>query len=90
MDVVAVLCERYTLTPREIEVFSLLAKGRNAEFIQNALVISNHTVKTHIYNIYRKMDVHSLQDLLDVLDAEEDAQARNQPAGTTTEGVDGA
>lgn len=89
VDVVAVLCERYTLTPREIEVFSLLAKGRNAEFIQNALVISNHTVKTHIYNIYRKMDVHSLQDLLDVLDAEEDAQAKNQPTGTTAEGVNG-
>ena len=33
----------------------------------------------HVYNIYRKMDVRSLQDLLDVLDAEEDAQAKNQP-----------
>ncbi len=89
VDVVAVLCERYMLTPREMEVFGLLAKGRNAEFIQNALVISNHTVKTHIYNIYRKMDVHSLQDLLDVLDAEEDAQGRaraaNQPVGTMEE-----
>ncbi len=78
VNVTAILCSRYGLTPREEEVFGLLAKGRNAEFIQNALVISNHTVKTHIYNIYRKMDVHSLQDLLDVLDAEEAVQAQIQ------------
>ena len=70
-DVLGALGERFGLTPREMEVFALLAKGRNAEFIQNALFISNHTVKTHIYNIYRKMDIHSLQELLDLLDAEE-------------------
>lgn len=69
-DITPFVCVKYALTPRETEVFALLSKGRNAEFIQNALFISNHTAKTHIYNIYRKMDVHSLQDLLDVLDAE--------------------
>lgn len=73
-DIPAILCRRFCLTPREVEVFALLAKGRNAEFIQNALFISNHTVKTHIYNIYRKMGIHSLQELLDLLDAEEAAQ----------------
>lgn len=63
------VCTAFCLTPREIEVFALLSKGRNAEFIQNALFISNHTAKTHIYNIYRKLDVHSLQELLDLLDS---------------------
>lgn len=91
IDVVTVLCKRYLLTPREVEVFGLLAKGRNAEFIQNALVISNHTVKTHIYNIYRKMDIHSLQELLDLLDAEEvtvkTRSDKNQPSSTMNQGV---
>lgn len=75
-----VLCRRFCLTPREAEVFALLSKGRNAEFIQNALFISNHTVKTHIYNIYRKMGIHSLQELLDLLDAEEDARSEGRRA----------
>ena len=68
VDISILVCEQYCLTPREIEVFTLLSKGRNAEYIQNALFISNHTVKTHIYNIYRKMDIHSLQELLDIID----------------------
>ncbi len=66
------IIRRFNLTPREVDVFELLAKGRNAEYIQNSLVISNHTVKTHIYNIYRKMDIHSLQELLDIIDSEKD------------------
>lgn len=74
VDTLLLLSERYALTPREIEVFTFLSKGRNAEFIQNALFISNHTVKTHIYNIYKKMNIHSLQDLLDILDEEEALQ----------------
>ncbi len=68
VDISILVCEQYCLTPREVEVFTLLSKGRNAEYIQNALFISNHTVKTHIYNIYRKMDIHSLQELLDIID----------------------
>lgn len=76
-----ILCRRFCLTPREAEVFGLLSKGRNAEFIQNALFISNHTVKTHIYNIYRKMGIHSLQELLDLMDAEEAAQAAGARTG---------
>lgn len=80
-DVLMLLSERYSLTPREIEVFTFLSKGRNAEFIQNALFISNHTVKTHIYNIYKKMDIHSLQDLLDILD-EEASRSEIQSCGT--------
>lgn len=80
-DILMLLSERYSLTPREIEVFTFLSKGRNAEFIQNALFISNHTVKTHIYNIYKKMDIHSLQDLLDILD-EEASRSEIQSCGT--------
>lgn len=90
IDLAALVSERFSLTPRETEVFALLSKGRNAEFIQKTLYISNHTVKTHIYNIYRKMGVHSLQELLDILDAEEGRCREDQSDGKRDEGADKA
>lgn len=60
--------ELYELSPRETEVLFLIAKGRNAEYVQNALQISSHTAKSHISNIYKKLGVHSAQEMLDVLD----------------------
>ncbi|WP_180326758.1 helix-turn-helix transcriptional regulator [Raoultibacter phocaeensis] len=64
------LAERYGLSPRETEVFFYLAKGRGIEHIQNQLYISSHTVKTHTYNIYRKMNIGSREELLDLIEAE--------------------
>ncbi len=66
------MCEEYGLSPREREIFPSIAKGRNAECIQNAFVISGHTAKTHISNIYRKLGVHSLQELLDIVDSKKE------------------
>ncbi|MCI9129931.1 MAG: helix-turn-helix transcriptional regulator [Eggerthellaceae bacterium] len=54
----------YQLSPRETDILVFLAKGRNAAWIQEQLVISPHTVKSHIYNIYRKLDIHSQQKLM--------------------------
>lgn len=62
------IARQYQLSPREKEIFFLVAKGRNADYIQQELVISTHTVKTHIANIYRKLDVHSSQELLDLVE----------------------
>ena len=56
------------LTPRETEVFELLAHGRNRAAISEQLVISEGTAKTHIKNIYRKFGVHSQQALLDMIE----------------------
>ena len=64
------VCGRYDLSPREAEIFTLLAKGRNAKFIQEELCISSSTVKTHIYRIYRKMGINSQQLLIDTVDDE--------------------
>ena len=58
----------YRLSPRETEVFMLLGKGRNAEYIQTQLVISLHTAKSHIANIYQKLGVHSIQEMLDLIE----------------------
>ena len=59
---------QYNLTEREVEVMSLLAKGRNASFIQDALFISYGTVATHRKHVYQKLSVHSQQELMDLID----------------------
>ena len=64
----AAVAKLYQLSPRETEILGYLAKGRNAAYIQEELVISPHTVKSHIYNIYRKLDIHSQQKLMDFVE----------------------
>jgi NarL family two-component system response regulator LiaR len=54
-----------TLTPREWEVLELIAQGLSNEEIANNLFISLHTVKTHVHNIFRKLDItHRVQAAL--------------------------
>lgn len=45
------------LTPRETEILTIMATGATNEEIAEKLCISIHTVKTHIYNIYQKINV---------------------------------
>lgn len=61
-------CEVFRLSPREREILQLLLKGRDAKFIMSEFYISQSTAKTHIYNIYRKFEVHSRQELLDFIE----------------------
>lgn len=56
------------LTDREREVFDLLAHGRNARFIQDALTVSYNTVKTHVSHVYTKLGVHTQQELIDLVE----------------------
>lgn len=64
----AAVAELYQLSPRETDILQFLAKGRNAAYIQSKLTISPHTVKSHIYSIYRKLDIHSQQKLMDFVE----------------------
>lgn len=56
------------LTEREQEIFEYLARGRNVRFIQDELTVSYNTVKTHVSHIYAKLDVHSHQELIDLVE----------------------
>ena len=56
------------LTPREAEVFALLARGRSIPFIRDELVISRDTAATHAKHIYAKLGVHSRQELIDLVE----------------------
>jgi len=45
------------LSPREIEILSLITVGATNEEIGDRLCISTNTVKTHVYNIFHKIKV---------------------------------
>ena len=47
------------LTPREIELLKLTAKGLSFDSVGEILGISPHTVVAHVKKIYRKLAVHS-------------------------------
>ena len=47
------------LSERELEVLALIAVGKSNRSIASELFISVGTVKTHLNNLYRKLDAHS-------------------------------
>ncbi|MEE0845689.1 MAG: LuxR C-terminal-related transcriptional regulator [Eggerthellaceae bacterium] len=65
--------DRYGLSPREREVFAMLARGRDRAYIEKQLTVSRNTVKSHVKHIYAKLDIHSHQDLIDLVEAEQDS-----------------
>ena len=68
-DHIDTIATAYDLTSRQQEVFLHLARGRGAQFVADELCISLPTAKSHIYNIYIKLGVHSRQELLDLVDS---------------------
>ncbi|MGM0432418.1 MAG: helix-turn-helix domain-containing protein [Spirochaetota bacterium] len=55
---------RYNFTRRELDMIPLIAAGMSNKEIAYELSISPATVRTHIYNIYRKAEVQSRIELL--------------------------
>ena len=63
-----VLSQQKGLTKRETEVLHLLARGRTGVFIQHELCVSYNTIKAHVKHIYQKLDVHTHQELIDLVE----------------------
>ena len=63
-----VIANTYLLSRRESEVMYYLARGYKSSHIQQQLYISEGTAKTHIRHIYRKLNIHSQQDLIHLID----------------------
>ena len=61
------LAREHELTPREVEVFDLLARGRSIPYVRDALFISKETAATHAKHVYAKLGVHSRQELIDLV-----------------------
>ncbi|WP_165048346.1 helix-turn-helix transcriptional regulator [Adlercreutzia sp. ZJ305] len=67
-DVFAAIAEDYGLTRREAEVLPFLARGRSARVIADALFVSESTIRTHTRRILEKTDLHSKQQLIDLIE----------------------
>ncbi|WP_449315144.1 helix-turn-helix transcriptional regulator [Rubneribacter sp.] len=68
------LGERYGLSQREVQIIQLLCKGRSKPYIAETLFLSENTVRTYTRNAYRKLNVHSKQDLIDLLGGSEETE----------------
>ncbi len=55
---------RNRLTPREREIVQLLAEGKSSKEVAEFLTISVKTADTHRANIMRKLDLHSVTELV--------------------------
>ncbi len=62
------LRETYGLSKREFQVITEFSTGRSARYIADALMLSEYTIKSHLRRAYAKMDVHSRQELLSLID----------------------
>lgn len=61
------LASRYRLTPGEIQVLQCIWEGKTNQQVTESLRISINTVKTHLKNIFTKMDVGSRTEVMVVL-----------------------
>ncbi|MEQ8927831.1 MAG: response regulator transcription factor, partial [Fulvivirga sp.] len=52
------------LSPRETEVLELLAKGKSYSMIADELFVTKETAKSHIKNIYSKLQVNSKSEAI--------------------------
>ena len=66
------VAETYMLTERETDILFEWVKGNGAPYIQEKYSISEGTVKTHIRNIYRKLNVHKKSDLMRLIEEIDD------------------
>lgn len=62
------VAQKFQLTGREEEIMTLYVKGRSSARIQEQLFLTRSTVSTHLRHIYQKMEIHSKQELLDIID----------------------
>lgn len=67
-DRLAVFTEEFQLTATEKEIARLIAQGRSRAVIAETLNYSENTVRNYARVLYRKVGVHSKQELLDRID----------------------
>ena len=58
------VAQRYELSERELDILVLLAAGRNVSTISETLYLSQNTVKSHMNRLYKKLGVHSREELV--------------------------
>lgn len=66
------LSQTYCLTEREADVLLLLARGYSQHGISARLDVSDNTVRTHLRNLYRKLQIHSRQEAIELVELQRD------------------
>jgi DNA-binding NarL/FixJ family response regulator len=56
--------KNFLLTPRERETVQLIAEGKSSKEVASILGISTKTAETHRTNLMRKLDVHSVSEIV--------------------------
>lgn len=56
--------DRLKLTPREIEIIRSIAFGQSSAFIAQQLNVSIHTIETHRKNIFKKLVISNVAELV--------------------------
>lgn len=69
-EIAPIVVEAYSLTPREVEVTRLVARGLSTDEIASELFLSRHTVRDHLKAIFEKVGVSSRGELTSKLFAE--------------------
>lgn len=71
-DLVLARCDaiagEVALTPRETEVMKLIGLGHSKGYIAEDLGLSENTIRGYAKSLYRKLSIHSRQELLDLID----------------------
>ncbi|MGO8722439.1 MAG: LuxR C-terminal-related transcriptional regulator [Acidimicrobiales bacterium] len=66
------------LSSRELEVVTKLLGGYRVPATARALFVSQSTVRNHLSSIFKKLHVHSQQELIDLLTAEKDTTSNDK------------
>jgi len=64
----ALVMDAAGLTPRERDILPLLARGHSTAYIARTLSIGSETAKTHTRSIYQKTNVHSKEELIELVE----------------------
>ena len=73
------ISDEYGLTARESEILLLLALGKKPAQIERELYVAASTIKTHVKHIYQKLDVHSREEMFEMLGITENTGADSGP-----------
>ncbi|AWV98902.1 LuxR C-terminal-related transcriptional regulator [Arcticibacterium luteifluviistationis] len=58
--------KEYKLSNREMEIITLIKDGESTKSIAERLDLSFHTIETHRKNIYRKLGIHKVTELINL------------------------
>jgi DNA-binding CsgD family transcriptional regulator len=69
-EIAPIVIEAYGMTPREVEVTRLIARGLSTDEVASTLFLPRHTIRDHLKAIFEKVGVSSRGELTSKLFAE--------------------